>query len=184
VYVGCEKYPMKNNKPTVAPGQYTFTASNLDKASGLTVNFTGPISGPIWIIVHAVTCQETCHCSQLTHGSPVFDNVPLNMACQGPAPVTAVAPSLNEGAKAGFTAYPVPFKNVLTIRYDFDYTSDVKIEVFNSQGLLILSKVDTNGYLNKEITLNLNSNKGQEQVYVVKVTTNRGSSIKKVMSSK
>jgi hypothetical protein len=91
---------------------------------------------------------------------------------------------LIEGAKAGFTAYPVPFKNVLTIRYDFDYTSDVKIEVFNSQGHLILSKVDANGYLNKEITLNLNSNKGQEQVYVVKVTTNRGSSIKKVMSSK
>jgi hypothetical protein len=86
--------------------------------------------------------------------------------------------------KAGFTAYPVPFKDVLTIRYDFDYTSDVKIEVFNSQGLMMLSKVDANGYLNKEITLNLNSNKEQEQVYVVKLTTNRGSSIKKVMSSK
>jgi hypothetical protein len=60
----------------------------------------------------------------------------------------------------------------------------VKIEVFNIQGLLILSKVDENGYLNKEITLNLSSHNEQEQVYVVKVTTDRGSSIKKVMSSK
>lgn len=90
----------------------------------------------------------------------------------------------NYNSKAGFSAYPVPFKDVLTVRYDFDYSSDVKIEVFDSQGLLVLSKVDENSCLNKEIKLNLNSNKGQEQVYVVKLTTNRGSIVKKVMSSK
>jgi hypothetical protein len=47
VYVGCEKYPMIKGKPTVALGQYTFTASNLDKATGLTVNFTGSI----WLVL-------------------------------------------------------------------------------------------------------------------------------------
>ncbi|MFV5695700.1 T9SS type A sorting domain-containing protein, partial [Flavobacterium sp. LB3P122] len=85
---------------------------------------------------------------------------------------------------AGFTAYPVPFKDILTIRYDFDYASDVKIEVFDAQGISVLSKTDTNSYLNKEITLHLHSYKGQEQVYIVKVTTDRGSSVKKVMTSK
>jgi hypothetical protein len=85
---------------------------------------------------------------------------------------------------AGFDAYPVPFKDVLTIKYNFDYVSDVKIEVFNSTGKSVLSKADTNSYLNKEVALNLKMNRGQEQVYVVKVTTNRGSSVKKVMSSK
>jgi hypothetical protein len=84
----------------------------------------------------------------------------------------------------GFDAYPVPFKDVLTIKYNFDYVSDVKIEVFNSTGKSVLSKSDTNSYLNKEVALNLKMNRGQEQVYVVKVTTNRGSSVKKVMSSK
>ncbi|MFE3871228.1 T9SS type A sorting domain-containing protein [Flavobacterium sp. ZS1P70] len=84
----------------------------------------------------------------------------------------------------GFDAYPVPFKDVLTIKYNFDYVSDVKIEVFNSIGTTVLSKSDTNSYLNKEVALNLKMNRGQEQVYVVKVTTNRGSSVKKVMSSK
>jgi hypothetical protein len=84
----------------------------------------------------------------------------------------------------GFDAYPVPFKDVLTIKYKFDYVSDVKIEVFNSIGTTVLSKLDTNSYLNKEVALNLKINRGQEQVYVVKVTTNRGSSVKKVMSSK
>ncbi|TDE27289.1 MULTISPECIES: T9SS type A sorting domain-containing protein, partial [Flavobacterium] len=85
---------------------------------------------------------------------------------------------------ADFTAYPVPFKDVLTIRYDFDYESDVKIEVFTVQGILVLSKTETNSYLNKEIMLHLHTYKGQEQVYIVKLTTDRGSSMKKVMSSK
>ncbi|WP_413998938.1 T9SS type A sorting domain-containing protein [Flavobacterium sp. W1B] len=89
----------------------------------------------------------------------------------------------SETELAGFEAYPVPFKNQFTIRYNFDYVSDVKIEVFNSQGARVLSKVDTNSYLNKEIALDLKMNSGRQQVYVVKLTTNRGSSTKKVISS-
>jgi hypothetical protein len=85
---------------------------------------------------------------------------------------------------AGFTASPVPFENQLTIKYDFDYQSDVKIEVFNVQGNKVLSKADTNSYLNKEVILNLNVDRGQEQVYIVKLTTNRGSSTRKVMSAR
>jgi hypothetical protein len=191
VNVSCEKYPMKNGNPTVAPGQYTFKASNLDKSSGLTVNFTG-LSGPIWIIVHGVICEETCHCSNLIHTSPVYDNVTLNLDCPVSEPVvtTATERSLIEVAKfsetstAGFDAYPVPFKGKLTIKYKFDYVSDVKIEVFNSQGVSVLSKTDSNSYLDKEVTLDIKVSKEQEQVYIVKVTTDRGSSIKKVMSSR
>ena len=89
-----------------------------------------------------------------------------------------------ETEKAGFELYPVPFKDQLTIRYKFDYTSDVQIEVFDSRGTFLLSKIDANGYLNKEYTLNLNNNSGKEQIYIVKITTNRGSSVKKVISSK
>jgi hypothetical protein len=98
--------------------------------------------------------------------------------------ISTVAPTETTTAIAGFTASPVPFKDQLTIKYNFDYVSDVKIEVFNAQGRLVLSKIDTNSYLNKEITLNLKVNKGQEQVYIVKLTTDRGSSTKKVMSSR
>ena len=100
-------------------------------------------------------------------------------------PVTLTpTPTTSKMDPAGFDAYPVPFKDVLTIKYNFDYVSDVKIEVFNSDGKAVLTKADTNNFLNKEVALNLKMNRGQEQVYVVKVTTNRGSSVKKVMSSK
>ena len=85
---------------------------------------------------------------------------------------------------AGFTASPVPFKDQLTIKYDFDYQSDVRIEVYNAQGGLVLSKADTNSFLNKLVTLDLNVDKGQEQVFIVKLTTDRGSSSKKVMSAR
>ncbi|MDI6031695.1 T9SS type A sorting domain-containing protein [Flavobacterium sp. LB2P84] len=106
-----------------------------------------------------------------------------NSGCPlGGTPATKEGDGL--GDKAGFEAYPVPFKDQLTIRYNFDYVSDVKIDVLNSQGVSILSKMDNNSYLNKEVTLNLNSYVDRSEVYVVKVTTNRGSSVKKVISSK
>ncbi|TDE41856.1 T9SS type A sorting domain-containing protein, partial [Flavobacterium rhamnosiphilum] len=104
--------------------------------------------------------------------------------CNTDSAIAPIAPIASKTETAGFTASPVPFKDQLTIRYDFDYVSDVKIEVFNSQGRLVLSKTDTNSYLNKEVTLKLNSNIDKAEVYVVKVTTNRGSSVKKVISSK
>ncbi|WKL43289.1 T9SS type A sorting domain-containing protein [Flavobacterium sp. ZE23DGlu08] len=106
-----------------------------------------------------------------------------NSGCPlGGTPATKEGDGL--GDKAGFEAYPVPFKDQLTIRYNFDYVSDVKIDVLNSQGVSILSKMDNNSYMNKEVTLNLNSYVDRSEVYVVKVTTNRGSSVKKIISSK
>jgi hypothetical protein len=86
--------------------------------------------------------------------------------------------------KEGFDVYPVPFRDMLTVKYNFDYISNVKIEVFNSQGNLVFSKIDTNSYLNKEVALDLKSNAGKQQIYIVKLTTNRGNFMKKIISSK
>jgi hypothetical protein len=93
------------------------------------------------------------------------------------------APIDDKNGGTGFDAYPVPFKDQLTIKYKFDYTSDVKIEVFNLQGILVFSTTDNNSYLNKEVVLNLAIPREQEQLYIVKLTTKKGSSIKKILSS-
>ncbi|WP_367754571.1 T9SS type A sorting domain-containing protein [Flavobacterium sp. WC2430] len=106
-----------------------------------------------------------------------YNVAPLN------CPVLSLTSKVTQTEVAGFTASPVPFKDQLTIKYGFDYQSDVKIEVFNTQGNLVYSKRDTNSFLNKNVVLDLNINKGQEQVFIVKLTTDRGSSSKKVMSS-
>ncbi|MFV8337602.1 T9SS type A sorting domain-containing protein, partial [Flavobacterium sp. RSP29] len=116
-----------------------------------------------------------------------FDGCRIFMGYDVPkCPETNGAFSLTERTTeiASFDAYPVPFKDQLTIRYNFDYVSDVKIDVLNSQGVSVFSKMDSNSYLNKEVTLNLNSHVDRSEVYFVKVTTNRGSSVKKVISSK
>ena len=108
-----------------------------------------------------------------------------NSGCPlGGTRATTATNCVSKTSGTGFETFPVPFKNQLTIRYKFDYTSDVKIEIFNEQGLLMISKNDSNGYLDKEIRLNLNFNKVQEQLYVIKVTTNRESITKKVTSLK
>ena len=99
-------------------------------------------------------------------------------------PIDTTVATTSKTASSGFDAYPVPFKDQLTVKYKFDYVSDVKIEVFNSRGISVLSKTDTGSYLNKEITLDLHGNKEKEQVYIVKLTTDRETSTKKVLSSK
>jgi hypothetical protein len=74
VYAGCAQYP-SNNGITVAPGQYTFNGTGLNKAMTTTVTFTG-LSGCVYVIAHAVTCAGT--------GSGV-QNFPVlrNLTCAG-----------------------------------------------------------------------------------------------------
>ncbi|HEY4617791.1 MAG TPA: T9SS type A sorting domain-containing protein, partial [Flavobacterium sp.] len=125
------------------------------------------------------TSRITCEENESGKNTPIKQLEQINTDSK-----TNVAPTAAKIEFAGFEAHPVPFKDQLTIKYKFDYKSDVKIEVFNAQGISVLSKEDTNGYFDKEISLDLKSNRGGEQVYIVKVTTDRGSSTKKVLSSK
>ncbi|WP_164974500.1 T9SS type A sorting domain-containing protein, partial [Flavobacterium amnicola] len=83
-----------------------------------------------------------------------------------------------------FTVYPVPFKDVFTLKYDFDYPSDVKIQIFDTKGTLLQSENDTNPYLNKELSIRPKFNRGEGQMFFVKVITEKGVSIKKVISEK
>ena len=50
--------------------------------------------------------------------------------------------------------------------------------------MTLFTQTESNVYLGKEINLDLNANITKEQIYFIKVTTNRGSSMKKVISSK
>jgi hypothetical protein len=134
--------------------------------------------GDLWTAIDASGNMSTKTCEEV--GSKIAPSKQLEQTVID----TKKASTTSYTETEGFEVFPVPFKDQLTIKYNFDYVSDVKIEVFNAQGISVLTKVDTNSYLNKEITLNLNSNSGREQVYVIKVTTNRGSSTKKILSSK
>jgi hypothetical protein len=85
---------------------------------------------------------------------------------------------------ANFTAYPVPFKDNLTIRYDFDYKTNVTIQILDAKGALLQSQDDTNVYLNKEVVIQPKFNVGEGQMFFIKVITDRGVAVKKVISRK
>ncbi|URM39142.1 T9SS type A sorting domain-containing protein [Flavobacterium anhuiense] len=96
---------------------------------------------------------------------------------------TVVESSAKESKKPGFDAYPVPFKNYITIRYNFDYATNVKIELFDLSGKLLSSKTDTDSYFGKEYNFNIDFYVGKFQVYILQITTNKGSSTKKIISA-
>ncbi|WP_139002668.1 T9SS type A sorting domain-containing protein [Hyunsoonleella aestuarii] len=65
VYVGCDPYPKKNGTNTVAPGQYPYNPSNLGYVRNYSVKVTD-VTGPIYVIAHAVTCQVLCMCTSMS----------------------------------------------------------------------------------------------------------------------
>ncbi|WP_345007661.1 T9SS type A sorting domain-containing protein, partial [Snuella lapsa] len=175
IYVGEAMYPDKNGTPTVAPGQYTFNAGSLDHSTGISVTFTN-VCGPVYIIAHAVTCEEVCRCSI----RPGVDdektyNVDLGMSCGGEAKVAATK-------SVDFTAYPVPFDEEVNIKYSFDYDTDVTIEVFDMKGALVRKAENTNYTKGTSAITKINLSKTDNQMFFVRLTTNAGTLVKKIVS--
>lgn len=152
-------------------------------ASGSPVIFQDLAAGsnPSITVTNAAGCTSSpANCSTATK-----DPCPVQGLTGGQtSKISSEKVTVDKTEKAGFTVFPVPFKDQLTVRYNFDSSSQVLIEVFNSQGNKVLTKKDSNGYLNKEVQLNLNSKTGNNDVYFVKVTTDKGNSIQKIISSR
>src|SRR5690606_28382965 len=133
VNIGCDKYPTKNGRPTVAPGQYNFNLGELDHVNNYTLEDV-EVDGPFWIIAHAVTCEVVCRCSissdeggsqtstldtiDCSAGANVADNDPLTYVLD-------------------FDVYPVPFNSEFYVKYNFEYDTDVTIEIYNIKGVLV-----------------------------------------------
>ncbi|WP_034924615.1 T9SS type A sorting domain-containing protein, partial [Gillisia sp. CAL575] len=85
---------------------------------------------------------------------------------------------------ASFSAYPVPFRETLNIKYEFDYKSDVSIQFFDMQGRL-LSTYKAKKVTKGDVTnLNLDFATRASQVYIVKVTTDKDVFTKNIISDK
>ncbi|WP_284652251.1 T9SS type A sorting domain-containing protein [Flavobacterium terrisoli] len=103
------------------------------------------------------------------------------------SPTTQACPPLII-AKAGLTEvvdvdiYPVPFKDNLTMTYRFESNVPVTIEVYDIRGVLLSTQTDTDVRANKEITIPVNFTKQQAQMYFVKISSDKGTIIKKVIS--
>ena len=70
----------------------------------------------------------------------------------------------------------------MNVKFDFDFDTPVKIEVFDTKGLLVLSK-ETSHRAGDSMDLPLRIAKNTDQLYYVKITTNQGTVTKKIVSS-
>ena len=90
----------------------------------------------------------------------------------------------NSSVTSGFKASPVPFKETLSLQYDFDYVSDVTIQVYDVRGQLLRTYKDkkvTNGDVTN---LDVDFRMSRNQVYIIRVSTNRDVFSTSVISSK
>jgi hypothetical protein len=111
-------------------------------------------------------------------------SIDLVSGCTVTDPVLVTTTTTTARMASSFDVYPVPFKEELNVKYNLEKESEVTIEIFDIRGVLLQTMNDTRGYNEKEVKLNLNFARNSGQVYFVKVTTNQGSEVKKVVSTK
>jgi hypothetical protein len=78
--------------------------------------------------------------------------------------------------------YPVPFKDNLTLTYRFDSNSPVTIDVYDIRGALLYSQTEVKVSANEAVAIPLNFAILQSQMYFIKVSTDKGTIVKKVIS--
>uniref|UniRef100_UPI003D649503 T9SS type A sorting domain-containing protein n=1 Tax=Psychroserpens mesophilus TaxID=325473 RepID=UPI003D649503 len=88
-----------------------------------------------------------------------------------------------EESNVDFRAFPVPFDNEVTITYEFDYRTDVTIELFDTKGLLVTNITNGRYVAGSTGRTKIDLSKTPSQVLYVKLTTNQGSVTKKIVSS-
>ena len=78
--------------------------------------------------------------------------------------------------------FPVPFKDELFLRYKFETNSEVTIEIFDIEGRLLARETDTKVFFDKKLKINNNFKTLSNKVYFVKISSDKGSVTKTVIS--
>lgn len=81
-----------------------------------------------------------------------------------------------------FATYPVPFNDNLFVEYNYDYSSEIKIQVFDVKGMLV-QEVTTHHTGGSQSVTKLDLSGVENQMLFVKVITDRGVGMKKVVSN-
>uniref|UniRef100_UPI002D77485F hypothetical protein n=1 Tax=Salinimicrobium sp. HB62 TaxID=3077781 RepID=UPI002D77485F len=208
LYVGECQYPTnKKGDITVAPGQYPWTSGALDNSTGYSVHDIG-VGDVFYVIAHADVCsssngnldyiaelrsQSTLQTYQVKGKNSTLQAVQCKTSNDRGKNKTASAESITvqsseiieePAVETDVALYPVPFKEVINIDYLFDYTSDVKIEVFDLRGNHLRSYTDFQVTRGSTTTFNIDFALKANQMYVVQVITEREKFVKQIVSSK
>ncbi|WP_299275015.1 hypothetical protein [uncultured Psychroserpens sp.] len=173
VYAGCGPYPCIGSQtgrlcaPTTAPGQYPYSGVSNDGNSATIVFSIDDIQiteclANFYLIAHAEV--QVC---EIPKGDKKKDE----------------QRSVQTDTSVDFKAYPVPYTKEINIAYVYEFDTDVSIQVMDVRGMLLkdISVKDyIKGYdgISKIDLSNIN-----DQILFVKVTTSKGTMVKKIISS-
>ncbi|MGM1056391.1 MAG: T9SS type A sorting domain-containing protein, partial [Bacteroidota bacterium] len=204
----------KTTVPTVAPGQYPFSSSSTGYFDKFEPDPIYVGSGTFYIIAHADVCtsknnENLEYYPQLTSNGEVQyfsarKNTTLSYVCGDVKTVGSAAKSSEETISKqssvievqeeglisdspvvnSFSVSPVPFRESLSVKYDFDYESPATIQMFDMQGRLLSTYNEANAFKGKVTTINIDFRTRASQIYIVRVTTDRESFSKQIISDK
>ena len=150
------------------PDEYPFAAAGVDNFEQLYTlirnAFLSGNCGPLATILASINELDGEFCGALSKLPPADIQVVF-----GESPI--------------FTVYPVPFKDNFTIMYEFDYKTDVLIQVFDSRGRLLLNTTDKDAYKGKEMKIDFPLSHQKGEIFFIRVETNKEHSIKNISSS-
>ena len=76
----------------------------------------------------------------------------------------------------------ISFNKDVNLNYNFKFDTDVTIEIYDTKGLMVQRQVNKGYKAGSDVTLPMTIN-GADQLYYVKLITNRGTVTKKIVSS-
>ena len=184
VYLGFNKYPKdEGGDYSVDLDDFNYPIGALDNVYTYTV---GPIAvknaqDGIYVIARGVVCREKCRCSSSKDDGGSYLLGPSNDTLDYNEQFSLSSNTVERNAN--FTMYPVPFEDEVFVEYSFDYQTDVTIEVYDLKGAL-LKRVENNNYTaSSQTKTKLDLRAFSDQMFFVKLTTDKGVGVKKIISN-
>ncbi|NNK82480.1 MAG: T9SS type A sorting domain-containing protein [Flavobacteriaceae bacterium] len=154
IYVGGLPYPLaKKRRYTVAPGQYPY---NIEYIEGGNTYTYGPID-----------------VSDFNDGIYVIAHA---VTCE-------TTTSLSNKDQISFEAYPIPFDTEVNFRYNTTFDTDVTFEIYTLKGILLKKYLINDSKKNNETVIKFDMSDIDNQLFIVKMITNRGVVTRKIVSS-
>ena len=96
-------------------------------------------------------------------------------------PVIVDSISLTQVAE--FTAYPVPFDEEVSVKYNYNFDTTVRVDVFDTKGALIRTMLNDRYIRGTEGVTHIDLSNTANQMLYVRLTTNKGTLTKGINSS-
>nr|WP_321235628.1 T9SS type A sorting domain-containing protein [uncultured Psychroserpens sp.] len=185
-YLGCNPYPCKSSVTNDGSNNRRLCASTIDideypysgySDDGNTITLTVPVTD----ITGDVNCIGDFY--MIAYAEVEICLVPEDEEVVGDDKDGETTLMGRTAFSIDFKAYPVPYKDIVNIAYEFDFETNVSIEISDIRGTLIRSVRNSDYVKGSDGKTIIDLSDVKDQILFVKMITSQGSVIKKIVSS-